>query len=719
MSGFSIDDLLSKAEKTLQNINISELPTGTPASEQLTDYAPEVFTGSIYDEPVEYELSVDDISAVMNSEDYIAPVDSAFVESINVIDKNAGIASATIRSETDQSVDIIAANSIEGEATSELADLDQVIDFALRQAAAIQSKHKTDVNESLPTFGSAVEPTEIKQASSESESPEKKEPSKQETTSSIVGDNLVEGAIYKAPDNTEKEQTSIKIIPEVNETNELPEGIVKLTEEDIYYSNSGYELTRYPKEFAKPITTAKKRIEWFLENIGQSGDKESELLAEIEVLKNEPVDNFEKIYKLGCIKLFGNEHGVPTVNRKKTAAELKQEKEIAEQMERKKLLEKAMERVKSKDDIDKANEEKNRISEILSSVVNASTQTVEDLIGKQDKHENDKITPLSFNMDAPEVSEKQVGNNIEKPTVPDVTGQQFFNAYFAIVKGSERLAMGSGRYISNEQITSIAETEGAIVLWAASQSSLEVAVNKLIKETEVKPATDLSVPPIELSSTPKIINEKPAQAISEQSRINMFDAEVERAIKVMGESLEVHKLIKSSNQSESDSKPALPHNVNSPVVFKDRKDDLIENPNNKSEEKSTENRFKTLPEKVQDKINLILEKLNSKGDPNADCNFYRFKKQGRFPEIAVLAVSRNLSTNQVKFYTISESEGNLKMDQSITKVELARMIAQAELEEIDVSDKKVSLSECERTDNGLSDDAAEGCAKTSSISMSN
>lgn len=763
MSDFNIDDLLRNAERVLRSIGDNDEET---SQQEVVEYSPEIFTGSIYDTQDEYELTTEDIIGAND-----ADVDDSeilpFISSIELSENGNGHVIASITNINHSEIDLVGiAEPITENKIKEapIADLDQIIQFALRQAEAIERSRTAVID-------SSIEKEIIATTSDEelgNESLEYKDTNQDEgktgedknypdplATLKVVADSweklrsidvprLIDTAIQisqahadaviaeirkhrkdldsavtdalvseddmrsgfeitkiseSESDHEPKNLVDIEnavdapgslpdgLLPIPSSQDEIvnkhPEGIIPLTEIDIYFSNSGIELSRYPKEFAKPITTARKRIEWFVDNLSIEKDKNIEALQDIEVLKEQPEENFWQIYKIGCLKLFDSEFGVPAINRKKTSQEIKQEKEDSEKAARDLLIQNALKRVKSKEEIEKLEDGKSRITSILQSVMNISTKSVEELIGKP--HVSDAIPlidSLSQKGSAADAEDSPRDEVVQVVTAKKAS--EHFDAYFAILKDGEKLAMGNGRYISNEQISAIAENENAIVIWAATQASLDAAVNKIINPNH-GPSTRLS-------------EEFPAKSLSENAQLNKFDQEVDRAIALMNNSLELHK--KMQVPSAVIEKGKLPQNkeevteTNTVGVPPLNSNEAVVNRTNVAQKWEVG----LLPE-IHELMNKIIDKFNANNDGKSDFAFYKVLKSELINNSHVLAVSKNLLDGQMKVYAItsSESKGVLVPQPSINKVAIAKFIAQGHITEMDVSDKKHPLKSKDRS----------------------
>src|SRR5690606_23593167 len=82
------------------------------------------------------------------------------------------------------------------------------------------------------------------------------------------------------------------------------------------------------------------------------------------------------------------------------------------------------------------------------------------------------------------------------------------------------------------------------------------------------------------------------------------------------------------------------------AIESDKNIEVCENPN------------KPLNPAVLATIDKIIEKMMAVVNPNVqvDCNFYYLTEGTRFPEAAVIAISRNLTTGQAKYYSINRGD---------------------------------------------------------------
>lgn len=475
----------------------------------------------------------------------------------------------------------------------------------------------------------------------------------------------------------------------------LPEGIMPLTEEHIFFSNSGKELAKFPKVFAKPATTTKKRIDWFIEQLtNESTTVAQDAIEFLTPLLADPVANYDSAFRAGCNALFGNPYGVPIENRKKTSAELKAEKEAAEEARRLEMIKKAMLRVKSPEEIQKAEEEKARIGSIIGDVTLRTGQLGFNELFKDE--EPDTIKFVNESMIAPASVEKSAHTEIAVPETP-VIPENLKDTHFAMIRGTERLMVGKGGLLTPDQVSALAAKEGAVLIWASSEAELDKTLQMLsgLNLVQAPNAAEQEAP----------VNSNAQQSVGEQLKKSdvlaqnekakpeghdRFDEEVMKGARSLTGALQVSQiasvpqsrvsadLVNSSKQATPqaqapDPQPQQEIKQPAPVQVTAPTRPAVINPVQTS---NSIDPFKGVTPLAKAKIEKIVDQYKALNNPAVSCSFYS-TGEGK----PILAVARHEQLQQMNFYQIQPS-GKMVADSELNKMRLATLIAQGKISEM-------------------------------------
>lgn len=773
---FDIDQLLTEAERNLANRssdigNAAKPNTKDAGKVQLSDdYTPHLHTGSVYDlyedqmpAPVDsFILSDEEVGHVLQRPDVLDEELAGFLDAADVVKVDDGVA-VRISSTSGQSIELIGVDK----RNSPFADVDQILDFAVQQAALLReatSAAPGDGN-SLQRDGAAVlenltsdivpvpsaegaatrvgaEAT-LKVVSDSWEALRAVDVDRLVETAWNVGDDhlcdLAQELLQRRPElmsdlakafgeraselepytrefllalvqpqgqgpveeksNVDRSggdaaaHEDIPLALELEKTNAESGklGIIALTENDIFITRDGRELPRYPKTYVKPSTTASKRIAWFEEQLAADGSSGvTEVLQSIRVLKENAVENFERIYQAACLKLFGSELGAPAECRKKTSQELQEEKLQAERKARDERINRAKARMKSPEDVARILAERDRVASILEGVLEAPTTSLDDLIGKP------------AGLDREPIRDKRMASfarsrDSEIPAVTqehrDAREQQHANSYFAIVRDGERLAMGRGQLLTVSQINDIASQEGAVVIWAPNEATLDATISALgnAKHHATEASRSLEHGNTDFagstSSTPPGETKKIHLSANEIAHEDKFEAEVTKAVRLFEQELATHSRYQTTERKAGELRAVAAAKVSTTNITAASSSDINSG-------------WELVGEGAKSKINVIVESYKARPElrAKATCDFYVSldPSSGRH----VIGVPRNLQTQQVKFYSISSS-GEQVVDPEMTKLKLASLIAKGHLRILDVG---ISEPESRSTDSANMDE---------------
>jgi len=252
------------------------------------------------------------------------------------------------------------------------------------------------------------------------------------------------------------------------------------------FAVNGVELDKYPKEYAKEVTTIAKRSQWFIDQIKKVsatlGVDSSEVIGRIELLIEQGGD-FNNIYSVGCNELFGNKRGANPENRVKTKAELDEERRLEKEAAYRLMVERARARIKSPEEMQRINAEKEKIAGMINSVFEKPKDNFLEFDGMLKEQSLSKQIDAAVKDHHAEDVEKDIRDQI----IEKVIGRDKSSAsYFAIVKDGDVIFQGNIKHLNPGIVDGLGEIDNSVILWGNSKIEIDNLVELISNGLESK-----------------------------------------------------------------------------------------------------------------------------------------------------------------------------------------------------------------------------------------